>query len=111
MSVTELSPTEQAEVDRFGIFDWGEIAPELGIDPSEIVPCVECDKEATQEAIIRCCRDSATFCALHFERARLNMTLRLGVLAVCGRRPLCSACGHRFPVMSMFDDVYAVGKL
>ena len=108
----EVSPTEEATITRFGMFDT-EIITDLENHFHDILPCDEddCTAESTHLVQIRCCRNPATFCTDHYTTARSSMALRLARMGLNGIHPTCAKCGHRFPVWSLFEDIYGVVNL
>ena len=97
-----LSPMEQATIDRFGIHDL-DICE--GILSHDVLPCdVEaCGEPTVVHVIVHCCASHAELCTTHWERVVERVATAKGRLE-------CNVCSTRFPRGATLTDILTAVK-
>ena len=110
--MTVLSPAEQAEVTRFGLYDTFIIADmENRADDEAQCEAEGCTAGITTLTMIRCCKAGWRTCDEHFLREREKAVWFLTMCAARMAHPHCGRCRHDFRFGAVFDDLYAVVNL
>lgn len=103
MTAPVLSPAEQAEVDRFGLYDEDVIA-DLERNQDDTPKCGTCESPATVVCRLRCCGHSFLACDNCLARMRQMLALSRAWF-------YCENCGHHFGFVSGARDVMTVVPL
>lgn len=102
-----LSPAEQAEVTRFGMFD-KEILEDLEKNWGDTVPCArdDCDTPAVWRVGLRCCPGIIVLCQTHHGESiqRLIRYTALGPVH-------CVTCRHTWAKNTPVDEIIWDGLL
>lgn len=98
-----LTPTEQAEVARFGVHD-EDVLEWMELHADEVVPCGRCDTEAHWRITPKCCPNPNHLLACHSHFLGWFRSVK----RLSGRHVTCRFCGHD-GILTL--DWYRVGEL
>ena len=101
MTAPTLSPTEHAEVSRFGAHD-EDILRDIAEHADDVIPCIIDGGTATHRLIMRCCGAAALMCTEHAAWHR-----RVWGREIRRRGVFCGDCKHDWP-RRHYDDVVRV---
>ena len=107
--MTALSPVEQAEVTRFGLYDTFIITDMENRSADEAQCEAEgCTAGITTLTMIRCCKAGWRTCDQHFVQEREKAVRFLTMCVARMAHPHCGKCRHDFKFGAVFDDLYKV---
>lgn len=103
-----LSPAEQAEVARFGLFE-EEILREISEHIDDVIGCLRdgCETPAAWRITTRCCGNGAYLCGPHLTHSREECSRALRYRGTAE----CADCGAETPTPCTYEDIFRVVPL